>query len=158
MAKTNDNILEQLRQSGLAKPSAGYKVPEGYFESFSQRMEQILPERPEITREQQPEVDRTFWQKIRPYVYMAAMFAGIWLMLNMFTLFGGKGNLQPVEQNAVLAKALSTDEFLYDNVYNDMSAWDLVDDMLDAGELEEDWEVIDLDEQTADFDTTYILP
>ncbi len=52
----------------------GMTVPEGYFADFAARMEAAIPER----RVAEPPVVRSTWQKIRPYVYMAAMFAGIW--------------------------------------------------------------------------------
>ncbi len=58
----------------------GYKVPEGYFDAFREEVMARLPERP--ARPAAPKL--TVWQKIRPYVYMAAMFAGIWCMMKMF--------------------------------------------------------------------------
>lgn len=57
----------------------GYKVPDGYFEQFTARITEQLPER-ELP---QPEIV-TPWQKFSPYIYMAAMFAGIWLMVQVF--------------------------------------------------------------------------
>ena len=58
----------------------GMTVPEGYFADFASKMAQALPEKnlaPENRK-------RSTWMKIRPYAYMAAMFAGIWLMMQMF--------------------------------------------------------------------------
>ena len=51
----------------------GFKVPAGYFEDFNKKMLEQLPE-VEIT-----EVDTkpSLWLRVRPYVYMAAMFAGV---------------------------------------------------------------------------------
>lgn len=57
-----------------------YTVPEGYFTSFKERMMNSLPEYPEKPKE--PSL--TVWQRIRPYVYLAAMFAGIWCMMQIF--------------------------------------------------------------------------
>lgn len=71
--KKNENILDSI------KGQSGYKVPEGYFEQLSSRIIEQLPEK----EMQQPEVITT-WQKLRPYLYMAAMFAGIWLMVQTF--------------------------------------------------------------------------
>ena len=39
-----------------------------------------------------------------------------------------------------------------------MSSWDVVDDMIEGGEFDEDSEFVGLEEQSAEFDTTYILP
>lgn len=58
---------------------SGFKVPENFFEDFAARMEQELPKHEVI-----PEVKPTRWNKIRPYIYMTAMFAGIWCMMWIF--------------------------------------------------------------------------
>ena len=71
--KKKEDILQQVGRK------TGYKVPEGYFENFAARMTEQLPER-ELPK---PEIVTT-WQKLRPYIYLAAMFAGIWLMLQVF--------------------------------------------------------------------------
>lgn len=58
---------------------AGFRVPDGYFEAAFMRIEASLPERKKV------EVARlTAWQRLKPYIYMAAMFAGIWLTMKMF--------------------------------------------------------------------------
>ncbi|MBD5175894.1 MAG: hypothetical protein HDS25_06980 [Bacteroides sp.] len=66
-----------LRHAGR---HTGMKVPEGYFEDFVGQMMDRLPEYPERPVPQQ----LSRWQRIKPYVYMAAMFAGIWCMMKMF--------------------------------------------------------------------------
>lgn len=58
----------------------GWKVPEGYFESFYKEMEEKLPPYKEGVKE----VDLTLWHKMKPYLYLAAMFAGIWMMMKVF--------------------------------------------------------------------------
>lgn len=58
----------------------GMKVPDGYFESFYKEMAEKLPEYPEAPR--QAPLSR--WQRVKPYVYLAAMFAGIWMMMQVF--------------------------------------------------------------------------
>ena len=79
MSTPKENILDRAARKGLAVPSAGMSVPEGYFDSFAKNMEARLPYREEIENPQavaEAERPRTLWQKVRPYVYMAAMFAG----------------------------------------------------------------------------------
>ena len=58
----------------------GMKVPGNYFADFTEKMTESLPERefPEL-------VQPSLWLRVRPWIYMAAMFAGIWLMMKMFT-------------------------------------------------------------------------
>ncbi len=58
----------------------GFRVPDGYFEDFTIKTMESLPPYPE----QPKPVRLTAWQRVKPYVYMAAMFAGIWLTMKMF--------------------------------------------------------------------------
>lgn len=72
--RKEDKLLEKIgREHGM-------KVPDGYFEQFSTKMMEKLPAYPEAPRP----VTLSTWQRIKPYVYMAAMFAGIWCMMKMF--------------------------------------------------------------------------
>lgn len=56
-----------------------FSVPEGYFEGFADRIMEQLPERE--SREVPP---ITTWQRIKPWIYMAAMFCGLMLSVRMF--------------------------------------------------------------------------
>lgn len=157
MAHQNDNILENARLRELGS-SAGMKTPDGYFESFAGRMVDLLPERPELESAAMPAENRTLWQKVRPYVYLAAMFAGIWLMLQMFAMLSGKVTLEPMEDNAVISTALQSDDFVNDYIYRELSSHELLDYMLDEGEVDEDSEFFNIQEEQVPFDSTYILP
>ena len=64
----------------LAGRSGGWKVPENYFENFSEQMKKQLPPYPEAPRKP----DMTVWQKLKPYMGLAAMFLGIWMMMQVF--------------------------------------------------------------------------
>lgn len=130
MNRTKD-ILELARERGLAKPSAGMEVPEGYFDSVADRIIATLPVNEAAEGVEVP-ADRTVWQRVRPYVYMAAMFAGIWLMLQMFAALGGSRPLVPIESNPVLAEALADDDFVFDYLYNDLSSYEIYDTMTEA--------------------------
>lgn len=71
--KTEHNILEKVGGK------TGYTVPDNYFDSVRNKIMDNLPEY------QAPKpVKISTWQKIQPYIYMAAMFAGIWCMMKMF--------------------------------------------------------------------------
>jgi len=67
----------RLETIGKADP---FKVPEGYFENFVIDITSKLPEHP---------VEKTktinLWEKVKPWVYMAAMFAGVALTINLFS-------------------------------------------------------------------------
>ncbi|MDR0540590.1 MAG: hypothetical protein LBH19_00070 [Dysgonamonadaceae bacterium] len=71
---TKTNPMEEI---GNKSP---FKVPEGYFEGLSDR---ILSQLPERTVESPPQI--TVWQRAQPWIYMAAMFCGISLMVNLLT-------------------------------------------------------------------------
>ena len=74
----------------------GFKVPENYFADFNQRMAEMLPD-VEITP---VDVKPTMWQRVRPLVYMAAMFAGVWCMMSVFSHLTASDGMNRVEQVA----------------------------------------------------------
>ncbi len=51
-----------------------FSVPDGYFEHFTQQLMDKLPEK-KISIEAPHHI--TIWQRIKPWLYMAAMFCGI---------------------------------------------------------------------------------
>lgn len=71
--KTDHKILEKVGRE------TGYTVPDNYFESVRTKIMENLPD----YQEKKPE-KLSAWRKVQPYVYMAAMFAGIWCMMKMF--------------------------------------------------------------------------
>lgn len=126
---------------------SGMTVPEGFFEEFADRMAASLPEQPWEKAATDPDSDdrseyilpRSWWQRVRPYVYMAAMFAGIWLMMNMFSLMPGaqqastgaitaqtEAAVVPLEPSADLAQAIQNDNFMSDYIsdYHDADLYD----------------------------------
>lgn len=109
----------------------GMTVPPGYFADFGRRMEAMLPEQSFVSVP--AEVSRTLWQRVRPYVYMAAMFAGIWCMMKMFSLMAGDESATPFADNAVLAEAVSDDTFINDFYINDVDEEQLMDDLYNSG-------------------------
>ena len=94
----------------------GFKVPENYFEDFNKRMTEMLPE-VEITP---VDVKPTMWQRVRPLVYLAAMFAGVWCMMSVFNHFNGT---QTDSVGAVAEKLIddksNVDEFLMSGSVSD---------------------------------------
>ena len=92
----------------------GFKVPENYFDDFNKRMTEMLPD-VEITP---VDVKPTMWQRVRPLVYLAAMFAGVWCMMQVFGYFTTSNNLNSVR--AVAEKLendnSNVDEFIMSGV------------------------------------------
>lgn len=58
----------------------GLRVPENYFVELNVRIMNNLPPYKEAPKR----VPLTLWQRVKPYAYLAAMFAGIWMMMHMF--------------------------------------------------------------------------
>lgn len=112
----------------------GLRVPEGYFEDFTLKMSASLPvqewEREDYNANIMP---RTFWQKVRPYVYMAAMFMGIWCMLKMFDLIKSPDEVMVPGNNPVLTAALSDDTFMSDYYVYSIDESDLLENLYDEG-------------------------
>ncbi len=101
-------------------------VPDGYFADFAARMERELPQQPVIL-----DTPRTIWQKLRPYTYMAAMFAGIWCMLQMFNMMSPQST--DPSSNPVLAEALDNTSFVSDYCMADMTDYDILDELYSEG-------------------------
>ncbi len=111
----------------------GLTVPDGYFAEFAKRMADSLPENEleASAKESTIKAPRSLWHRVRPYVYMAAMFAGVWCMLKMFTLMSGGSS--SFDQNPILAEALGNDTFVNEYIMDDVNQWDVIDDLMEEG-------------------------
>lgn len=91
---------------------SGMRVPEGYFEAVYAEINSKLPE----YKKTQRVVEMTLWQRVKPYVYLAAMFAGIWLMMKVFHESTQVGDMNLDNPPAQIAMAMSDnavrDEFI----------------------------------------------
>ena len=86
MKREDSTILEKYGKD------PGFKVPENFFEDFNKRMTEMLPD-VEITP---VDVKPTMGQRLKPLVYMAAMFAGVWCMMQVFTHFTDNSGINTV--------------------------------------------------------------
>lgn len=117
-----------MRHENKLKEKVGtrlpYKVPEGYFESFKKNLMSSLPEYPEAAKPKQ----LSKWQRIKPYVYLAAMFAGIWCMMQ---IFHNMSNQEVAREEAVLAnyEPDSYDLYVDETVGDDLELEDEVVDL-----------------------------
>jgi len=124
MKDKDSNILGKIgRRDGMI-------VPDGFFDNFARRMQAELPDNPdaEHTRVIAP---KTVWERIRPFVYMAAMFAGIWCMLKMFSLMSSPADPLSIESYPELADALGDEQFMKEYVADELNQWDLIDELSD---------------------------
>lgn len=111
--KEKDDILSKIGKD------AGFKVPENYFSDFAEKMAKSLPE-----QNIKPLPKPSTWHKIRPYVYLAAMFAGIWCMMYIFNGISTatKGMYNP-EIVAGFQNEDNIDDFM---LYGDVSEYDIL--------------------------------
>lgn len=119
----------------MAGRNAGMTVPEDFFATFNARMADSLPKQPWENQAGQPKpviLPRTRWQRIRPYVYLAAMFMGIWCMMKMFDMMK-PASQPPIANNPVLMSAIDNDAFYYDYCIPDISDDELYDELYDQG-------------------------
>ena len=97
MKQENSTILEKYGKD------PGFKVPENFFEDFNKRMTEMLPD-VEITP---VDIKPTMWQRLKPLVYMAAMFAGVWCMMQVFAHFTDTSGINNV---SAVAEKLGDDK------------------------------------------------
>lgn len=71
---------EEIKLEELVGREGGWQVPDNYFSEAIAEIKGKLPEYP--VERVAPKM--TMRQKMRPYLYLAAMFAGIWLMMQVF--------------------------------------------------------------------------
>ena len=114
MKKEESKILEKFGKE------SGFKVPENYFADFNAKLSESLPE-VKITEEVKP----TMWERVRPFVYMAAMFAGVWLMMNIFS---GKETTATMQQRKAQISAGLENEKNVDELmnYGSVSEYDYI--------------------------------
>ena len=103
-----DNIL---RKAGTRTP---FRVPEHYFEDFTQELMSKLPEKD--TLPSMPEI--TLWQRVKPWIYMTAMFCGIMLSVRIF-VGEPKEEFPPIGQVNVESLADEEWEIMMDGIMMD---------------------------------------
>lgn len=90
--KSHFNKLEEIDRK--RNP---FKVPDNYFARLNEEIMNHLPEK-EIV----PPQTVSLWEKVKPWVYMAAMFVGLYITIQFLTRQADNGNVasrQSVVQN-----------------------------------------------------------
>ena len=72
--KEEDKIQKKI---GTENP---FRVPEGYFENLTSEVMNRLPEKEKLIAVQ---TEPTMWQKVKPWLYMTAMFIGAALIIRV---------------------------------------------------------------------------
>ena len=125
--KREDSTIEQKYGK-----NPGFKVPDNYFEDFNKRMVAMLPD-VEITP---VDIKPTMWQRVKPLAYLAAMFAGVWCMMSVFSHFTASSNINSVR---AVAEKLQDDknnveEFIMSGAVSDYDLLNYEDSVLMSNE------------------------
>ena len=99
MIKEEKKILERC---GKKNP---FVVPDGYFENFAENLMEQLPEN---HSQEPPEIG--MWQRIKPWLYMAAMFCGLMLSVRFFV--GSPDRDAPVSFSETVESSEFPDEYI----------------------------------------------
>lgn len=128
----------------------GFKVPEGFLEPVYKDVMEHLPERKPVV-----EPRRTMWQTIRPYVYLAAMFMGLWCTMKIVSqMQTSRQQVSLDNPPALVAQAVSTPEVEVHlaRQTNDVDiVGDVVADYDNIDEFEDDFDY-EFTEQVEDID------
>jgi len=140
---------------------AGFRVPEDFFETFYKETSEKLP--PYDAGEKMAELSK--WQRIKPYVYLAAMFMGIWMTMKVFHTVSSSQTLSldnPPEHIAMLMQDYSDFDVTERLVSVSDSDYDVENEVIDSYssfedfqkdlgiELEPRYENIDIEEITSE--------
>ena len=74
-----------------------FKVPDGYFTDFTQELMNKLPEKEILYANQEV----TLWQRVKPWIYMTAMFCGIMLSVRIFVDKPNKDEFPTISQSMI---------------------------------------------------------
>ena len=102
---------------------SGMKVPDGYFESLHDRVMQNLPEK-EIIVEQPAPI--SFWTMAKPWVYMAAMFAGIALMFKVFVWTSSDFTNSQFQAESKDTESEIVEDFIFYNNVSDYTIFEFI--------------------------------
>ena len=87
---TEDNLKKKI---GADNP---FRVPDGYFENLTSEVMNRLPEKEKVMVERKP----TTWEKVKPLLYMAAMFVGAMLLIRVASTYYTPAGNPAVEEEA----------------------------------------------------------
>ena len=129
-----------MRQEDILKEKygtdPGFRVPEGYFEELNVRIMEQLPPYPAAPKPQK----LTAWQRIKPYVYLAAMFAGIWVMRKVFHTVSSTESLSFDNPPAAIVQALESHPTAFETLYSTLPDLQLEEELSGDYQNLEDFE------------------
>ena len=98
--KTKFNKLQEVDKGNP------FAVPEDYFVQFKEEIMNRLPEKEYI-----PPQTVTLWDRVKPWVYMAAMFVGLYITINFLTKNSEEGLSAQQESETVITTDVPADSY-----------------------------------------------
>lgn len=95
---------EIQRKCGSGNP---FTVPEGYFDHLTQ---EVMGKLPEKKKSDIQEKKITIWDKVRPWLYMAAMFTGILLSIRL--MINNSSEKDAFASSVEIESELPSDEYI----------------------------------------------
>jgi hypothetical protein len=89
------------------EPRRPFTVPEGYFENLTQNIMAALPEQESVYSTR---ITVTPWMRIRPYLYAAAAFAGIFFCIKAAVGISSRNNAAQVAE--IEETTIYSDEYI----------------------------------------------
>lgn len=78
------NREEYKKKERTNNPLYPYSTPKGYFEDFKSRLMDRIHQEESVEQELPEPQKRPILQVLKPYLYLAAMFVGLALFINLF--------------------------------------------------------------------------
>ncbi|WP_303011890.1 hypothetical protein [uncultured Bacteroides sp.] len=100
--KEEDILLKKLGKEN------SFKVPEGYFENFTSEVMKKLPEKEKVSFEEERV---STWTRLKPLLYLAAMFVGAALIIRV-----ASSDHKPVPADEVAVKDAADTEIVSDEL------------------------------------------
>ncbi|OAV73328.1 hypothetical protein Barb6_00335 [Bacteroidales bacterium Barb6] len=91
-----------------------FTVPKGYMESLTSRIMDSLPEKPRQTETPVRPIDR-----IRPWLYLAAVFTGLLLFFRVIADMTGTDNTPSPTDSLLVSLPEAQDTALYEDAYSE---------------------------------------
>ena len=97
----------------IDKTKNPFKVPENYFAQFNEEIMNRLPEKEIVVPKPVP-----LWDRAKPWVYLAAMFVGLYITINFLMKAPGSDNLAESQVATTQQQTLSGSPGTADNYWS----------------------------------------
>jgi hypothetical protein len=95
-----------FRKIGTDNP---FSVPDGYFEQMTSELMDKLPEMKPVIAEMK---EASRWERLKPLLYMAAMFVGAALIINVATFRSGGSTAADTTAQTEISEAEQEDRYI----------------------------------------------